>query len=352
MEKIHVAVSGEYDVSIGAGLLGKICALVPFSPRKCVIVSDERVAPLHLEKLKESLEAGGFTVFSFIVPQGEGAKRFCWYEKLLSFLAEKRLTRADALFALGGGVVGDLTGFAAATYLRGIACVQVPTTLLSAVDSSVGGKTAINLPEGKNLVGAFYQPRAVVMDTDTLKTLDEETFRDGCGEIIKHAVLADAALFEMLSENPLPNNREDSDFLARVIARNVTIKRDVVAQDEHDTGLRNLLNFGHTFGHAIEKCSDFRVKHGHAVAAGMAMAARIAAKHGICDKVVPERIEEILQAYGLPTGTEYPAHALLDALRMDKKFVGSTLRLVLPEKIGKCTIVPVEEEKLDAYLLG
>ena len=352
METIHIRASKAYDVHIGAGLLDRICALVPAKPCRAVIVTDEHVAPLYLGRLREALDAGGYKTDVFITACGEEAKSFFWYEKLVSFLAGKRLTRTDMLFALGGGVVGDLTGFAAATYLRGVPFVQVPTTLLAAVDSSVGGKTAINLPKGKNLLGAFNQPCAVIMDTDTVKTLDRDTFTDGCGEIIKHTVLADDALFALLSEKPLPENREDGALLEKIIARNVAIKQSVVERDERDTGIRNLLNLGHTFGHAIEACSGFTVKHGHAVAAGMAIVSRIAARQGICADDVPQRIEAILRAYGLPTDTQYPFEDLLAALRMDKKFSGSTLRLVLPEKIGKCRIEAIEENRLDKYLLG
>ena len=352
MEEIKVKASRDYRVSIGAGLFSQLCTRIPCRTGTAVIVSDEAVAALYLKTVSTVLEAGGYRVQSFLVPQGEEAKSLLWYEKLLSFLADAHVTRSDTIFALGGGVVGDLSGFAASSYLRGIAYVQLPTTLLAAVDSSVGGKTAINLPEGKNLVGAFYQPHAVIMDTDTLFTLSAEIFADGCAEIIKYGVLADEALFSLLAQRVLTENRQDTALLETVIARCVAIKRDIVAMDERDTGVRNLLNLGHTFGHAIEKCSGFSIRHGHAVAAGMAMVGRVAARHGICDAQVPEKIEALLRAYGLPVESNFSPNELLAALRSDKKISAGALRLILPERIGACRMEEIPLDALDAYLLG
>lgn len=352
MEEIKVNASRDYRVSIGGGVFSQLCDRVPCRPGTAVLVSDETVAPLYLDMVSTVLEKGGYRVRPFLVPQGEGAKSLAWYEKLLSFLAREQVTRSDTIFALGGGVVGDLSGFAASSYLRGIAYVQLPTTLLAAVDSSVGGKTAINLPEGKNLVGAFYQPHAVVMDTDTLRTLDPEVFADGCAEIIKYGVLGDASLFSLLTRRVLTENRQDTALLETVIARCVAIKRDIVAQDERDTGVRNLLNLGHTFGHAIEKCSGFSVRHGHAVAAGMAMVSRVAARHGVCSPEVPEAVETVLRAYGLPVASAFAPDRLLAALRSDKKIGNGALRLILPERIGACRIEQIPLDALDAYLLG
>ncbi len=352
MEKIIVKASRTYQVSIGRGLFSQLCALTPCHPGIAVIVSDEVVAPWYMEMVSAALKAGGYHVKNFIVPQGERAKSFIWYEKLLSFLADAHITRSDVIFALGGGVVGDLSGFVASSYLRGIPYIQLPTTLLAAVDSSVGGKTAINLPEGKNLVGAFYQPYAVIMDTNSLQTLDADIFADGCAEIIKYGLLADESLFKLLSQHVLTKNREDTALLETVIARCVAIKRDIVAQDERDTGIRNLLNLGHTFGHAIEKCSGFSIRHGHAVAAGMAMVTRVAVRHGICDNQVLEKLKSVLQEYGLPVSSEFSPDSLLSALRSDKKINGNVLRLILPQHIGSCRIEEIPLDKLDQYLIG
>ena len=274
MKTITVQASRTYDVKIGSGLLPslgtEVRALCKAS--KAVIVSDSNVFPLHGGAAVKSLEDAGFEVDDFVIPAGEESKNGQVYLELVNFLAEKQLTRSDCLIALGGGVVGDLTGFAAATYLRGIAYIQVPTTLLAAVDSSVGGKTAIDLPAGKNLCGAFCQPRLVLCDTDTLNTPPEDIFRDGRAEVIKYGVLYDEALFAHLTEKGLAFHRED------VIARCVELKRDVVMEDEFDTGTRMKLNLGHTVGHGVEAQSHFSVSHGKAVAIGMAIVARSAAK--------------------------------------------------------------------------
>ena len=258
MISIDVKTSKAYQVHIGSGLLSQLGQRLRdvCQAQKAVIVSDTNVFPLYGEIAFKSLENAGFQVLSFVFPAGEESKNAATYLQLLNFLAESQVTRSDCLVALGGGVVGDLTGFAAATYLRGIAYVQVPTTLLAAVDSSVGGKTAIDLPAGKNLVGAFCQPKMVLCDPDTLKTLPEDIFRDGCAEVIKYGVLYDPKLFEELTERGLSFPRET------VIARCVELKRNVVMEDEFDTGSRMKLNFGHTIGHGVEAKSNFAVSHG------------------------------------------------------------------------------------------
>ena len=263
------------------------------------------------------------------------------YLNILNFLAENKLTRTDILIALGGGVVGDLSGFCAATYLRGIRYIQVPTSLLAMVDSSVGGKTAIDLPAGKNLVGAFYQPNLVLCDIDLLNTLPVELFRDGCAEIIKYGILHDKALFEHLSQKKMEFDRK------YVIARCVEIKRDVVCQDEFDTGARQKLNLGHTVGHGIEKQSNYQISHGRAVAAGTAIIARAAAADGYCDNATTLSICNLIKDFGLPTGTEASAEVLLDSMLSDKKRSGDNINLIIPRTIGNCDIVrtPIDQMK-------
>jgi 3-dehydroquinate synthase len=265
----------------------------------------------------------------FIFPHGEHSKSIETLASLLSFLAEHKVARNDTIAALGGGVTGDLTGFAAACYMRGIKFVQIPTTLLAMVDSSVGGKTGINLPAGKNLAGAFYQPQAVLCDISTLDTLSDETFRDGCAEIIKYGVLADRNLFN----TPIRENLE------YVIARCVEIKRDIVNEDEFEAGRRKLLNLGHTVGHAIEKLSGYTVTHGHAVAAGMAIVSRAS---GCPD--APEIIT-MLERYRLPINTAYNAQELARACLSDKKRAGDCITMIFPERIGQCVLknIPVNE---------
>ena len=346
MNTVSVSASHSYKVKIGSGLLahlGEEAAAVGVKGT-AVIVSDSNVWPLYGASAEKSLKKAGFTVLSYVFPAGEQQKNAATYLNLVSFLAKNRVTRSDFLIALGGGVVGDLTGFAAATYLRGIGYIQVPTTLLAAVDSSVGGKTAIDLDVGKNLVGAFCQPMLVLCDMDTLDTLPEEVFRDGCAEVIKYGILYDPDTFAELSQSGMNFPRE------KIITRCVELKRDVVAEDEFDTGCRMKLNLGHTFGHSIEKCSCYGISHGYAVATGMAIIAQCAAAHGICSSETLKRILEILAVFGFNAHTDFSADALLDAALSDKKRTGGTLQLIVPEEIGRCEIRSIPVEKLKSFL--
>ena len=341
MNIINVNTAVPYEVKVGAGLLCKLGEEAA-AVTKCgiaVIVSDSHVWPLYGSAAQKSLENAGFVVYSFVFPAGEGSKSGKTYLELLNYLASKQVTRSDLLIALGGGVVGDLTGFTAATYLRGIAYIQVPTTLLAAVDSSVGGKTAIDLEAGKNLAGAFYQPRLVLCDTDTLTTLPEDVFIDGCAEVIKYAVLYDAELFAHLKQHTTGFDRE------AVISKCVSLKRDVVLQDEFDKGERMKLNLGHTIGHAVEATSNFTVSHGKAVAIGMAIIAR---SH--CPQNVAREIAEILENFSLPCHTDAAAEVLYSAALSDKKRAGATVNLIVPDTIGHCSIRPTPIEKLKSII--
>lgn len=322
-----------YPVHIGRGLLegaGDTAAALT-GPSKAAIVTDDNVAGLYLERLALSLKGAGFEVACHVLPNGEASKNTQEYLKIIDFLSDNRLSGTDAVFALGGGVVGDIAGFAAATYLRGVRLMQVPTTLLSAVDSSVGGKTAVNLASGKNQLGTFYQPDLVICDTETLETLPEEIFRDGCAEVIKYGVIADKKLFYMLKETMRERMEE-------IIERSLAIKGRLVMEDELDKGPRHLLNFGHTFGHAIEKCSGYKISHGKAVAAGMVMAAYAAERLEICDAGCRSDIEEMVRAFGLPAGTDFEEKELFDAMISDKKRDRDEITLVLPEEIGRCVL--------------
>ena len=343
MTTIEVTASKSYTVQIGAGLLtelgSKIAALGKV--QKVCIVSDSNVWPLYGAAADTSLHLAGLETCTFVFPAGESSKSGESFLELLNFLAENRLSRDDVLVALGGGVVGDMTGFAAACYLRGVRFIQIPTTLLAAVDSSVGGKTAIDLSAGKNLAGAFWQPSLVLCDTNTMATLPFEVFRDGCAEVIKAAILFDEPLFMTLVRDGLGFDWE------QVIAACVRHKRDIVAADEFDRGQRNLLNLGHTFGHAVETLSDFTLSHGKAVAIGTAMAARAAAARGICDQGTTSRIMWLLERFGLPIFTHHTAGELLDAALSDKKRSGDAVNLILPERIGRCAIVPTPVSVLE-----
>ena len=340
MKEIQVTASRNYTVTIGSGFLQQLADTVRHvtQAESICIVSDSHVWPLYGEAVSHSLWGAGLSVCNFLFPAGENSKNSTVYLELLNFLSKNGLTRTDCIVALGGGVVGDLAGFAAATYLRGIPYVQVPTTLLAMVDSSVGGKTGIDLSAGKNLAGAFYQPSAVLCDTETLTTLPAEIFRDGCAEVIKYGILYDPSLFAHLEEAGLSFDRE------AVIARCVELKRDVVVQDEFDTGARMKLNLGHTIGHAIETCSGYTISHGQAVAIGTAMVSR-AAK---CPEA--ERIVALLEAFGLPTSTPFSAEELVQAALSDKKRSGSSVNLIIPKSIGDCQIVPTSVENLKAFI--
>lgn len=340
MIKIDVATAQAYSVTIGSGLLLTLAQEVKAHTKaeKVCIVSDSHVFPLYGKTLEKVLQDAGYITANFIFSAGETQKNSSTYLQLLEFLADNGLTRSDCIIALGGGVVGDLAGFAAATYLRGIAYIQVPTTLLAMVDSSVGGKTGIDLQAGKNLAGAFYQPTAVICDTDTLSTLPEEIFRDGCAEVIKYAVLFDPQLFAALEECGMEFQRE------AVIARCVEHKKNMVVHDEFDKGLRRLLNFGHTIGHAIEVCSHYEISHGRAVSIGMSVICRSAK----CKDT--KRITALLAAFDLPVSTDFSAGALCEAALSDKKRHGKTINLVIADHIGSCAIIPAPVEKLKTFI--
>lgn len=340
MRTVTVKASKTYSIHIGSDLLSSIGAEAKQLGKatKICIVSESRVFPLYGTTVQESLEKAGFQVVSFVFPAGEESKNPEVYLELLNFLAEHKLTRTDMIVALGGGVVGDLAGFAAATFLRGIRFIQVPTTLLAAVDSSVGGKTAIDLPAGKNLAGAFCQPSLVLCDTDTLNSLPEDIFRDGCAEVIKYGILYDPALFAHLEDKGLAFDRE------AVITRCVELKRDVVMEDEFDTGARMKLNLGHTIGHGVEARSNFELSHGKSVAIGTAIVAR--ASH--CPDT--ERILAVLEHFGLPTTIPYPAEEIYAYTLSDKKRSGATVNLIIPDSIGSCAIVPTPVENLKSFI--
>lgn len=346
MKTVSVTASKSYDVIVAPGIRNQIGAYLSAITSKgtAVIVSDSNVWPLYGADIESNLQASGFTTVHYVFPAGEASKNSTTYLSILNFLAENHITRSDTLIALGGGVVGDITGFAAATYLRGISYVQMPTSLLAMVDSSVGGKTAIDLPAGKNLVGAFYQPSLVLCDTQILNSLPEEIFRDGCGEVIKYGILYDRELFMHLLEYGIHFDRET------VISRCIELKRNVVADDEFDRGARQKLNLGHTIGHGIELHSSFKISHGKAVAIGLVIVSRAGSKLGICSQEVRDSIMEAVKKFGLPTQTSINADALYNAMLMDKKRSGNTINLIIPEEIGRCAICPTQIDNLKSFI--
>ena len=340
MNTVTVRASKTYDIKIGPNLLSTLpqeVSLMGGVQRVC-IVSDSNVWPRYGSQMQKSLESARFSVFSYVFPAGEGSKNGQVFLELLDTLARAHLTRTDLIVALGGGVVGDLAGFAASCYLRGIRFVQVPTTLLAAVDSSVGGKTAIDLPSGKNLAGSFYQPSLVLCDTNALKTLPEAIFRDGCAEVIKYAVLFDAELFSHLEEKGLEFDRE------WVITRCIQWKRDVVMEDEYDIGSRQKLNLGHTVGHGVEAASNYTISHGQAVAIGMAIVTRA------CHCPDEKRILSLLERFGLPTSTLFSGDVLYAYTLSDKKRMGDTIHMILPMGIGNCIIRSIPIGNLKPFL--
>ena len=348
MKKLTINASLTYDIVIGNRLLseaGTYCKEALGICRLC-IVSDDTVASLYLNTAKTSLEEAGFSVESFVFPHGEASKNTEVLVSLWEFLAEHRFTRSDALVALGGGVVGDLCGFAAATYLRGIRFVQIPTTLLAAVDSSVGGKTGVDLRAGKNLAGAFHQPSLVLCDTATLDTLPTEIFSDGCAEVVKYGVIGDRALFDDLSGDV---RAKIEDIIARCVAH----KAEIVEADEFDRGNRQLLNLGHTFGHAIEACSELQISHGSAVAMGLVMATRAAVRLGLCPEEDLVDLISLLSSLGLPTECPFSAEELVKIALADKKRMGDTVTFVLPFGIGDSRLYRVSiSEMTDLFEKG
>lgn len=345
MKKINVNTSKPYDILIASGILenaGELSTKI-IKATSAAIVTDDNVDALYSQRLTASLTNAGYNVVRFVIKNGEQSKNAENYIALVNFLAASRFTRSDVIFALGGGVVGDLAGFAASTYMRGMRLVQIPTTLLSAVDSSVGGKTAIDLAAGKNLAGTFFQPDLVVCDASLMDTLSDDVFRDGVAEVIKYGVIADTALFPMLKAPIKPQ-------LEEIITRCVTIKRDIVVVDETETGIRKLLNFGHTVGHAVELCSSYSLSHGKAVAIGMAVIARSCAALDICSADTCRDIISLITHCGLPTSTEFSADKLAQAALSDKKRSGGNITLVLPKSIGTCVLQDMATEELAHFI--
>ena len=346
METVQVQASRDYPVHIGSGLLDRCGELLQgiTDSRRCCVVTDTTVRQFYADRVGKSLQAAGFTSLLCTFPAGERSKTLQTYGEILEFLAAHHLTRSDCILALGGGVTGDMAGFAAATYQRGIDYIQVPTTFLAASDSSVGGKTAVDLAAGKNLVGAFWPPRMVVCDCDTFATLPPETFADGAAETLKHGLIADAAFFRRLLAEDVHG------WLPQAVRRNVEIKAAVVAEDEYERGRRKLLNFGHTLGHAVERCSGYQVPHGHAVAIGMVLATRAAERLGHTPAGVLEEILEANRRYDLPTACEYSAEALFSAAVGDKKRSGDHIDVVVLREIGRAETVRLTMDELKEFV--
>ena len=341
----RVNASKSYDVTIANGWIDTAGDRLrkAVGGQSAMLVADSVVAALHGERLRRALEAGGYRVARHVFPAGESSKTMETCHSILERLAAEKFNRTDLVAALGGGVTGDVAGFAAAAYMRGIKLAQIPTTLLAAVDSSVGGKTAVNLSSGKNLAGAFYQPDAVLCDTDLLATMPEEGWRNGAAEVIKYGVIADRELFDSL-DAPLSSRLEE------IIYRCVCIKRDVVQDDEYERGGRKRLNFGHTVGHAIESLSQYGVSHGRAVAAGMAAATRMAVHMRLCESECLHRLCAMLERHDLPTSAPYSATDIAHACLSDKKRETGGITMVFPAAIGQCVLRNIPIGELESLL--
>lgn len=342
MKKFVVSTKNPYDIIIGKDIIqdsGKLI-LDAIGPCKICVVTDMTVNSIYAQVVVTSLIESGFQVSKVVFPSGEHSKNLTTYGNILEALADEGLTRGDAILALGGGVVGDISGFAAATYMRGIKYIQVPTTFIAAIDASVGGKTAINLMSGKNLAGAFWQPSIVICDYKTFDTLPKEKILDGIAEAIKHGIVSDGNLVEKVLEG-------DYDY---VIERCVSIKKSVVEADELDMGLRQLLNFGHTIGHGIEKLSAYGVSHGHAVAKGMVAEAKAAEAMKFCPEGITEKITDILTRAGFDLSIEYSAEDLYKYALLDKKISGDKMTIVVPDEVGKCHLHKISVPQLKTFI--
>lgn len=350
MNRIQINTAKPYEMHIGSGLLHMAAESIghlPVSAKKICLVTDDVVDQLYVNTLEETLKDAGYDLCKFVFPNGEQSKNLTTVSNLLEYLAEQQLTRSDMLIALGGGVVGDLTGFAAATYLRGIAFVQIPTTLLAAVDSSVGGKTGVNLMAGKNLAGAFWQPSLVLLDTGTFQTLPMKEKMNGLAEAFKSALIADVDFFHFLTGS---FSIDDPADVIHLVTCSVTIKKQLVEEDERDKGARQLLNLGHTIGHGIEKCSNYSISHGYAVAAGIAIIARASASMGWTDTKYAEEIVSSLKAFGFPLACSYNANQLTTAAQKDKKRSGDDITLVIPEAPGHSRLRSMQVSQLKDFI--
>lgn len=350
MKTISINTGRPYRIYAGAGTLTHFAEYFREVYRerkpKLAIITDDIVDGFYGEALEKQLRCAGYESCKFMFANGESAKHLGTVNDVYAFLAANSITRTDVIIALGGGVVGDLAGFAAATWLRGIDFVQIPTTLLAMIDSSVGGKTGVDTPQGKNLVGSFWQPTLVVCDTHTLETLPDEVFSDGTAEAIKYGAIMDANLFTLLETGNL------RDSLEAVICRCIELKKLVVEEDERDKDMRQILNFGHTFGHAIERNANFTITHGKGVAIGMVLITRACEQAGVTPDGTADRISACCKRYGLPAENTAPLEVLCEYCMGDKKRSGSKITLITLDAIGKAALYPIEAERLLSFIKG
>ena len=341
MKRISITVPTSYDIILESGALSRVGEFLSeiYSPRKVCIIADSTAGSLYSETVSASLKESGFTPSRVLFPAGEHSKNLTTYANVMEALASENLSRSDIVLSLGGGVVTDIAGFVAGTYMRGIDLVHVPTTLLSAMDASFGGKAAVNLLQGKNLAGIFWHPRMVICDPDTFKNLRESQIQDALAEGVKNATISDASLISKIQEGDLEY----------MLERSLSIKKSLVEVDSNDKGLRQLLNFGHTIGHCIEKASSYSVSHGQSVAIGMVAEAKGAFAMGYTKNDISGELEKILKSLGLPTELRYTAEELYKYALIDKKISDGMIALAVPESIGKCTLKKVTLAELEEF---
>lgn len=356
MKTIRVENSKKYEILIERGLLARSGALIrkACGGVKAVVVSDDNVYPLHGAMLEKTLAENGYEVSRFVIPHGEPSKNTEMLVALLRFLAQHDFSRSDVVCTLGGGVVGDFGALAAGLFNRGMPLAAIPTSLLAMVDSSVGGKTAVDLPEGKNLVGMFYQPDIVICDCDLLHTLPAAFFSDGMAEVIKYGMIASESLFEKLKayNTESLSGEAGKTVLEDIIEECVSIKRDIVNADEFDRGQRQLLNFGHTIAHGIEQLSGYTIPHGSAVAIGMVSITTACAERNMCGEICTAEIRKMVSQYDLPNELPFGADALAKAAVHDKKRSGGEITIVVPEKIGRCVLHKIPVARMIEFIGG
>ena len=352
MKIVNINTSDKYDVLVGADIIqpdSEFCDRIKKiycgnDNPKCLIVTDDKVDSLHFLTLSKALNSLNINVQKLVLKNGEQSKNFDEYKNIINALAKSDLKKNDLIIAFGGGVIGDISGFAASTWLRGIKYIQIPTTLLAMVDSSVGGKCAIDTEYGKNLVGSFWQPSAVFANINFIDTLPNEILSDGMSEVIKSAILKSPILFEHLEKNGFNFDREF------VVSETIKIKNFYVSNDEKESGIRQMLNLGHTIAHAIEKLSNYKVSHGRAVAIGLDMISRASVNNNMLDKIKYERIHNLIEKFNLATECEYTISEMINIISIDKKTHGKKINLIIPVDIGDCKIHTIELSQLNEFL--
>ncbi|MBQ1422615.1 MAG: 3-dehydroquinate synthase [Firmicutes bacterium] len=350
MERVKVRTRDRYEVLIGRNITDEAVKMLLPKGKHIVLIWDEEIPSMYVAELGNALEEAGKEVMACAVHGGEDSKSIESFQNICGLLSDFSMSRSDTIVGIGGGTVTDLAGFIASTYKRGLDLCEIPTTLIAAADAAIGGKNALNLGSRKNIIGTFYQPSLVVVDTKYLDTLPDETFAEGCSEVIKYGFVGDQELVSMLEDRPLTEGRSDSPYLEDILKRCIRLKADIVVEDEKDNGIRNLLNFGHTLGHAIETQSSYKIHHGEAVAMGMALITRASENKGLSERGTYTRLINLLEKHHLEWRCPYNLSVLLSHVAEDKKIRDGYINLVVPLRPGACTLKGMTDEELRAFL--